>query len=146
MLTKIIVVIILFSLIGGFINKKKPRKATMKRSKLTEGGRTLSPKDIDRNLHNNAEVTGCYIIHNMETDRYYVGQSSRVNHRLRQHFNGKGSPGVYKDYCAGFPFEIMIVSLNGSTFSNLDDQERTLIAEYNAYYEGYNKNRGNGGK
>lgn len=145
MLTKIIIAIILFSAIGAFVNKLKLTKSKMKQSKLTKGGRLLFPKDIERNLRNNTEVTGCYIIHNMETDRYYVGQSSRVNHRLKQHFNGKGSPGVYKDYCAGFPFEIMIVSLNGSTFSNLDDQERTLIAAYNAYYEGYNKNRGNGG-
>lgn len=40
---------------------------------------------------NPSEFTGIYILHNMNEDKYYVGQSVRVLNRVRQHFTGHGN-------------------------------------------------------
>lgn len=87
--------------------------------------------------------TGIYILHNKTKNKYYVGQSKTVLNRVNMHFTGKGNGDVYFDYRAGDQFAIRMVSLQNSGFASLDDLERSAIARYNAYYNGYNKTRGN---
>ena len=95
---------------------------------------------VKRSMH---DFVGVYILHNTYNDKYYVGQSVHVLKRLCQHFNGKGCEDVYRDYTRGMPFEIQCVSLAGSGYDNLNKLERDYIRYYNAYYNGYNKTRGN---
>lgn len=86
---------------------------------------------------------GIYILHNETKNKYYVGQSKAVLNRVNMHFTGKGNGDVYFDYRAGDQFSIRMVSLQNSGFASLDELERSAIARYNAYYNGYNKTRGN---
>lgn len=86
---------------------------------------------------------GIYILHNVTKDKYYVGQSKTVLNRVNMHFTGKGNGDVYFDYRSGDSFTIKMISLEKSGFSDLNSLERNAIAKYNAYYNGYNKTRGN---
>lgn len=86
---------------------------------------------------------GIYIIHNVTKNKYYVGQSKTVMNRVNMHFTGKGNGDVYFDYRSGDEFKIKMIALENSGFSDLNSLERNAIAKYNAYYNGYNKTRGN---
>lgn len=57
------------------------------------------------------EFTGIYILHNVTRDMYYVGQSIRVLHRIRQHLTGHGNGDAYADYKHGDEFAIRALSL-----------------------------------
>lgn len=93
--------------------------------------------------HNFHEITGIYIIYNIERKIYYVGQSKTVFSRLHNHFSGRGCQDVYNDYRNGYHFTIKVLGLNNSGFYNLNDFEREYIAYYDAYNKGYNRTRGN---
>lgn len=86
---------------------------------------------------------GIYILHNETKDKFYVGQSKTVLNRVNMHFTGKGNGDVYFDYRSGDVFKIKMIALENSGFSDLNSLERNAIAKYNAYYNGYNKTKGN---
>lgn len=88
-------------------------------------------------------LPGVYILHNITRDMYYVGQGKRVIDRVNAHFTGKGNGDVYADYKYGNAFTIKIIPLYNSGFRSLDELERCMIAKYNAFYNGYNKTKGN---
>lgn len=98
-----------------------------------------------RKNHEINDFKGCYIIHNLSKDIYYVGQSIHVVSRLNNHFTGKGNNDVYFDYRNGQNFSISVVPLAISKDNTLNSEERHLISAYNAYDNGYNKTRGNKG-
>lgn len=95
------------------------------------------------------KIIGCYIIHNTERDKYYVGQSKDVMKRLRQHFKGTVPNNMIfaEDYfnsklsSKDDIFEIKIIPL--STKDELDSNEARLIVEYEANTKGYNSTKGN---
>ncbi|MEG9429928.1 MAG: GIY-YIG nuclease family protein [Christensenellaceae bacterium] len=95
------------------------------------------------------KIIGCYIIHNRENDKYYVGQSKDVLKRLKQHFKGTipNNPIFAKDYYTSnySPkdnlFEIKIIKCQ--TKDELDKTEKQLIYEYDAWNNGYNGTSGN---
>ena len=86
---------------------------------------------------------GIYILHNHTQNIYYVGQGQRVLDRVNMHFTGKGNGDVYADYKYGEKFTIKILALKGSGFDTLNELERHAIDLYDAYENGYNKQRGN---
>ena len=89
-------------------------------------------------------VLGIYILHNVDKDKNYVGQSQRVLTRVYQHFTGNGgNADVYADYKYHDRFEISIARFEGSGYSTLNEMEQEAISAYNAYTKGYNKTRGN---
>ena len=90
------------------------------------------------------EFTGVYILHNVDKDMYYVGQSVRVPQRVRQHLTGHGNGDVYADYKYGDEFTVRTISLTGSGYLSIDDLDRDMIDAYDAYESGYNGTRGNG--
>lgn len=47
--------------------------------------------DINSPVLNWEGVSGIYILHDEEKDKYYVGQSININRRLREHLCGKSS-------------------------------------------------------
>lgn len=104
---------------------------------------TYLPDAFIRSHNKFVDCAGTYVLHNQEEDKYYVGQATSLQRRLRQHFTGKGNPDVYFDYRSGKPFTIYLFPLNESRFSNLNDQERHYIAKYRAFEAGYNKTHGN---
>lgn len=73
----------------------------------------------------------------------YVGQSIHVKKRINQHLTGKGSPTIYK-YKNKNNFEIKLIKLSHTGYSNLDSLEKRLITKYNTFKKGYNKTSGNG--
>lgn len=101
---------------------------------------------LRKNKEKSRNVTGVYILHNETQDRYYVGQSIRVFHRVRAHFTGSknGNADVYRDYMRGDHWSVQIVRLRDTTYDNLDDLERHSIELYDAVASGYNAKQGNG--
>lgn len=95
------------------------------------------------------KIVGCYIIHNRENDKYYVGQSKDVFKRLKQHFKGTSPNNIIfaEDYySSNFQnkedlFEIKIIPC--STKDELDQTEKELIELYDAWISGYNGTSGN---
>lgn len=95
------------------------------------------------------KITGCYIIHNKEKDKYYVGQSKDVYKRLKQHFKGTvpNNPIFAEDYYTSKIenkselFEVKIIKCE--TKDELDRKEKKLILEYDSWNNGYNRTSGN---
>lgn len=95
------------------------------------------------------KITGCYIIHNKENDKYYVGQSKDVYKRLKQHFKGTvpNNPIFAEDYYTSKLenkselFEVKIIKCE--TKDELDSMEKKLILDYDSWNSGYNRTSGN---
>jgi len=95
------------------------------------------------------KIFGCYIIHNKENDKYYVGQSKDIIRRIKQHFNGttpKNSIFAEDYYMSSFYsredlFEVKIIRCE--TKDELDRMEKQLILEYDSWNNGYNGTSGN---
>ncbi len=120
----------------------KERTIQLNRSALSDG---ISPTDFFRlKKEMQGDIVGAYILFNINKAMCYVGQSKRVYFRVNQHFTGEGNPDVYADYKYGNNFRIKIIRLNDSGYYDLDKLEKDLIAQYDAYNSGYNKNAGNG--
>lgn len=108
----------------------------------------LSQQKVEKILADGAksDFTGCYILFNTTTEKYYVGQSKNVYKRLYQHISGKSKGGGKQfddDVAAGHMFLTKVISLKASNYDSLDALEADLIAAYDAYNNGYNKTRGN---
>lgn len=93
------------------------------------------------------DFDGVYVIHDLDYDMYYVGQSINVIKRLRGHFNGQASKGGADDLnealINGHNMEIALLRLKNSSFRDLDDMEAYFIDYFDSYYHGYNRTRGN---
>lgn len=95
------------------------------------------------------KIIGCYIIHNKENDKYYVGQSKDIFKRIKQHFNGTEPKNIIfaQDYFLSKLekkedlFEIKI--LQCETKDELDKIEKEYIEFYNSFSHGYNGTNGN---
>ncbi|MBE6548474.1 MAG: hypothetical protein E7667_06345 [Ruminococcaceae bacterium] len=100
--------------------------------------------------YNSTKQQGCYIIHNRENGKCYVGQSKNVYERiLKQHFRGTQPKNeiFFEDYYNSSwknkedLFEIKIVPCK--TRDELDAMEKRLIQQYDSKDSGYNRTRGN---
>lgn len=96
------------------------------------------------------KIIGCYVIHNCENNKYYVGQSKDVMKRIcKQHFDGTNIKNIIfaEDFYNSKLnnkddlFEVKIIRLN--TKDELDEMERDLIEEYDSFKNGYNGTNGN---
>lgn len=96
------------------------------------------------------KIKGCYVIHNKEKDKYYVGQSKDVLKRvLKDHFTGTEVKNIIfaEDYYKSEYedksdlFEVKIIKCE--TKDELDETERELIEYYNSFRNGYNGTGGN---
>lgn len=96
-----------------------------------------------------SKIIGCYVIHNTQNDKYYVGQSKDILRRLSQHFKNTvpNNPIFAEDYYTTPDdlredlFEVKIIPLE--TKDQLDSTERKLIDKYDARLNGYNGTSGN---
>lgn len=113
-----------------------PEEFIEMRKKWLEGKR-LSPETQALNF------VGVYILYNKTKNKYYVGQGRRILNRVNSHFTGKGNGDVYADYKYGDEFTIKMISLENSGCESLNELERLMIAEFDAYASGYNKTKGN---
>lgn len=131
------------------IERKKIRKRTDYFSGLLNRGEWANAETFIHELDERhvPDFKGVYLIYNNERKMYYVGQSVRVLSRVKSHLLGQGSGNsdIYADRKYGSTFNVKLLPLNGSGFNNLDDMERHYISATNAYENGYNKTRGNGG-
>ena len=116
---------------------------------IADGGTAVTPEQFFKiresykgHLHD-FDFMGCYVIHNLTKNMFYVGQATHVPQRVNNHFTGKGNGDVYADYKYGNQFEIRLVNIMDTEYSRLDDLERDLINAFDAYDHGYNKTRGN---
>lgn len=96
------------------------------------------------------KIIGCYVIRNVEKNKYYVGQSKDVMKRVcKQHFDGTKVKNIIfaEDYYSSkFEnkedlFEVRIIRLD--TKDELDKKEKELIEEYDSFTNGYNATNGN---
>ena len=99
---------------------------------------------------NYEKIIGCYVIHNVENDKYYVGQSKDVIKRItKQHFDGAKVKNIifaedyYKSNLENKDdlFEVKIIRCE--TKDELDRTEMELIEEYDSFNNGYNGTNGN---
>ena len=126
--------------------QKSLRSATLE---IANSARTLSPEEFFtiRNQYKgtlyNFDFMGCYILHNLKNDKYYIGQAVHVPQRVAAHLTGRGNGDVYADYRNGDSFEIRMIDITTTKYKRLNDLERALIFTYHAYSKGYNKTRGN---
>lgn len=99
---------------------------------------------------NYEKIIGCYVIRNVEKNKYYVGQSKDVLKRVcKQHFDGTNVKNIIfaEDYyCSQLEnkdnlFEVRIIRLN--TKDEMDQKEKELIEEYDSFNNGYNGTNGN---
>ena len=95
------------------------------------------------------KIIGCYIIHNTQNNKYYVGQSKDVMKRIKQHFRGTIPNNVIfsEDYYLTETnkrddlFEVKIIPCN--TKDELDMTEKNYIEIYDSFNNGYNGTNGN---
>lgn len=95
------------------------------------------------------KIKGCYVIHNRENNKCYVGQSKDVYNRLKQHFkdtyprNSIFFDDYYKSSLSDKTclFDIKIIPC--ATKDELDITEKQLIEEYDSWKKGYNGTSGN---
>ena len=153
----VLTLVFIFSIIFAEFQAYKTRKNIDETlEKLSSESLELTPEEFmdlrEQKIHGGRyekyyalthNFAGIYILHNVTKDKYYVGQSKTVLNRVNMHFTGKGNGDVYFDYRSGDSFTIKMISLEKSVFSDLNSLERNAIAKYNAYYNGYNKTRGN---
>lgn len=105
----------------------------------------LPPEQIlEVRKHIQGDQVGVYIIYNMTKKQYYVGQAKKLYQRVWQHFTGHGNGDVYADYKYGDKFMVRLLTLQASGYSDLDQLERDMIRQFNAFTTGYNKTVGNG--
>lgn len=125
-----------------FYREKKFRE---RMEALTAGTAELTSADFleTAQARSGQDFTGCYILHNVTKDKYYVGQGKSVLQRVKQHLTGHGNGDVYADYKFGDTFTVKTISLAQSGYNSLNALERDLIASHNAYTKGYNRTRGN---
>lgn len=95
------------------------------------------------------KIIGCYVIRNVEKNKYYAGQSKDILRRLKQHFKGTvpNNPIFAEDYYTTPEerrenlFEVKIIELQ--TKDELDRTEKELIEQYDCFTSGYNGTHGN---
>jgi hypothetical protein len=131
-------------LVVASIRESRRRRERMEA--LMTGVEALTAEEFLRyTVPSAGEVTGVYVLHNVTSDRYYVGQSKCVLARVRHHLTGSGNGDVYADYRRGDAFEVSVISCARSGYTSINALERDLIAHYDAYTRGYNKTAGNAG-
>lgn len=129
--------------------EEQQRQLVERVKSIVEGKKTLTPADFFeirkcyRGHLEDFDFMGCYVIHNVTKNMYYVGQAKHVPNRVYAHFTGSGNGDVYADYRYNNKFEIILIDIMTTNYRRLDDLERDLITAYNAYNCGYNKTRGN---
>ena len=104
---------------------------------------------VDLAGYEKEKIIGCYVIRNVELNKYYVGQSKDVLKRVtQQHFKGTEPKNIIfaKDYYNSKInkdrlFEVKIIPLD--TKDELDAMEKELIEEYDSFNNGYNGTAGN---
>ncbi|PAD85001.1 hypothetical protein CHH57_01435 [Niallia circulans] len=104
----------------------------------------LKNYNIRRQL-NMEDIAGIYVIHNVDLDKYYIGQAKSIFDRVYQHFKANsGNVEVFEDFKLGDYFEISIIPLGQVNFGDLNELEDNAIRAYNSMYpNGYNKVMGN---
>lgn len=143
----------IFKMLGVILREmNSARKRTMLKArfnKLLAGEKTLCPKDIleltnkeRKNNWQSLNQPGIYILFNLTDKIYYVGQSTRMLDRVRQHFLGKGNPDVYADFRYGTNFSIQFVPLSKSSSITLNELDHEAILAYDGFTRGYNRNKG----
>lgn len=147
----IILISVLLCLIIALLYKnERHKKAMIKLRKYINNKKSLNDEDFltiyqkYRTHYNDFDLVGCYILHDLTNDKYYVGQSTHVPKRIYDHLNGNsGNPDVYFYYRSGHKFEITMIPLIGTRYLRLDDMERDLIKAYDSAKNGYNRSNGN---
>ncbi|KON69628.1 hypothetical protein AKG34_13295 [Peribacillus butanolivorans] len=87
---------------------------------------------------------GIYIIFNRDNGLHYVGQAENVFDRAYAHFvKNKGNPEIYTDYDCGDEFNIHLIPLSDTSFSDLNELEDNAIRAYDSFQNGYNRMPGN---
>lgn len=106
-----------------------------------------TPLSVVMAYSNDSPRKGCYIIHNVENNKYYVGQSKDILKRLHQHFVGTKPKNIifaedyFKSKNPDNLFEVRFVFCE--TKDELDETERFYIEKYDAFRNGYNGTAGN---
>lgn len=113
--------------------------------------RCNNPMTIDEfnsSVYNEGAKPGCYVILDLKTNKYYVGQAGSLKRRMKDHLTGKNRKDLTNIDHAIFddkdPILIRICPFFECNYDDLNDMERCLIQAYDsAQPNGYNKTKGN---
>ncbi|HAE51762.1 MAG TPA: hypothetical protein DCG30_00720 [Ruminococcus sp.] len=108
--------------------------------------RTIDINSIESVKNTFPEHEGVYIVHDLESDKHYIGKAEHIMWRMKDHFfDRKSTSEIDKCIQNGKPFIIYTIPLADSGYSNLYALETAFIAYFNSYHTGYNLTRGNNG-
>ncbi len=111
------IIALLYAFISIPIQNRIAKKKNAEFRKRIECGSKINAKEFLAGFYPN-DFEGAYVLHNLNNDFYYVGQSINVVHRVKQHFTGKGNGDVYADFKYNNEFEIIFVPLATSDYSD----------------------------
>lgn len=92
-------------------------------------------------------MIGIYKITNKDNNKVYIGQSTNLERRYKEHFEWNNKSNQYIDLLikdlGKEKFSYEIIELCDS--NELDEKEKYWINYYQSFYEGYNKTKGGNG-
>ena len=142
----IILLLIFYFIINTLFNTKKTK--TFDGDDFLDWYSVQQFRRMTNGKYSHIDKMGVYIIHDIDVDKYYVGQSVNVIKRVRGHFNGRVSSGGSGDIDLalkmGHNIRVALLEFDSKLYRDLDHMEREYIKKFNSYYNGYNRTRGNG--
>ena len=137
-------VIIAVGLLGIYLAKRRQSRLETFKNCLCNSSAFVAVESDEllknrKDLTAIGDITGLYILHNLSKDRYYVGQSATAISRAAAQLLGRGNKDVYADYKYGDSFDVRIVPLEGSGYSNLKDFKCAVVQALSATGELYGR-------
>lgn len=78
------------------------------------------------------DYKGVYVLHNIDTNKYYVGRSERIIESVKNHFVGIKNDEIYNGWKMGNTFTVRCMSLDKSEYLNLKKLQYEYIVKYDA--------------
>lgn len=138
---KILTYIFLFTYGLTLFSKFKERKKKIQSIRLRIKNNHRLTIDEFYTISKNTKTSGVYVLFNENKNKYYVGQSKNIVHRVKNHIEGRGNAHLFADLKYGDIFYVHLIEFT-SEFRSLNEQEKYYINIYDSFNNGYNKTRG----
>lgn len=87
--------------------------------------------DVTDEQYQQANDNGCYILYNIDKEKYYVGKSSLCADAVSRELIGKGSPDVFYEKKSGDDFTVQFYFVvDGSAYVEADSLYEDIISVY----------------
>ena len=114
------------ALVNSINNKQLEKEYTEWRNNIVKDNKPMEANEFLKK-YIRYDFEGVYVLHNISKEMYYVGQSITVIDRAKSHLKGSGNGDVYADFKYGDKFEVIILALEDTNCSSLNELERITI-------------------